>query len=222
MPDTEEWALYLTSHLLCWKAWCVIVGEGVGGGGPGMRKPGPLPQMSLEDNGKPDIKADRLQSCVSQQQEDPFVLVRGSGRAPGGGGIGSKWFRHYKGERKCQALGQQRELLTQSRLVGVWGKEIGDVGRPSRTCSVSSGVGGSCQTLGSQIGNAPRQQWQPAGLLFRASLGDPGQSTWQSPQCSCDLKPQVLWAGRAWVISGPLAGARCRTDSLLAVVVLKS
>ena len=112
--------------------------------------------MSLEDNGKPDIKADRLQSCVRQQREDPFVLVRASGKAPGGGGIGSKLFRHYKHERKCQALRPQRELLTQSRLVGVWGKEIGDVGRPSRTCRVFPlGLGAAVRHGGPGLGMHP-------------------------------------------------------------------
>lgn len=182
MPDTEEWALYLTSHLLCWKAWCVIVGEGVGGGGPGMRKPGPLPQMSLEDNGKPDIKADRLQSCVRQQREDPFVLVRGSGRAPGGGGIGSKLFRHYKHERKCQALGQQRELLTQSRLVGVWGKEIGDVGRPSRTCRVFPlGLGAAVRHWGPRLGVRPGSSGSLLVYSAEPPLGIPANQRGSPP-----------------------------------------
>lgn len=186
MPDTEEWALYLTSHLLCWKAWCVIVGEGVGGGGPGMRKPGPLPQMSLEDNGKPDIKADRLQSCVSQQQEDPFVLVRGSGRAPGGGGIGSKLFRHYKRERKCQALGQQRELLTQSRLVGVWGKEIGNVGRPSR-------IPAECFLWGwGQLSDTGVPDWECAQAAVAACWSTLQSLPWGSWPINVAVPPMLL------------------------------
>lgn len=69
----------------------------------------------------------------------------------------------------------------------------------------------------------PRQWQQPAGPLCRASLGEQEkQSKRQSPQCSCDPKPQGLWAGRAWVISGPLAGGRCRIDPLPATVALKS
>lgn len=94
--------------------------------------------MSLEGNGDPDIKADNIQSCVGQQWEDPFILVRASRKASGGGGIDSRLFRHCKHERKCRWLrAQWRELLAQSRLEGVWGKEIRAVGRPSHSCTAS-------------------------------------------------------------------------------------
>lgn len=51
------------------------------------------------------------------------------------------------------------ERMTASgRLEDVWEREIRDVGRFCPTCSVSSGFGGNCQTLGFQIENVPRQQ----------------------------------------------------------------
>lgn len=84
-------------------------------------------------------------------------------------------------------------MIGSGRLEDVWEREIRDVGRLRPTCSVSSGVGCSCQTLGFQIENVPGQQQQPNGALFRASLGDPGQFSQRSRD---PPKLRACWQGR--------------------------
>lgn len=59
------------------------------------------------------------------------------------------------------------------RLEDIWKMAIRDVGKPSPTCSVSSGVKGSCWALGFQTENVPRQQQQLDAAFFRVFLWSP-------------------------------------------------